>query len=71
MKWIDGLYFGLERLVRWPTREQLVHTMPMCFRVAFSTDVAVILDCFEIFIERPTSHLAGASHGANINTTIR
>lgn len=58
MKWIDGLYFGLERLVRWPTREQLKRTMPMCFRVAFGTDVAVILDCFEIFIERPTSHHA-------------
>ncbi|XP_064463713.1 uncharacterized protein LOC135374722 [Ornithodoros turicata] len=59
-KWIDGLYVGLQNVVRWPTREQLKRTMPMSFREAFGTSVAVIIDCFEIFIERPTSLKARA-----------
>ncbi|CAN8006813.1 unnamed protein product [Ixodes pacificus] len=57
-KWVDGLYLGLEKVIRWPTRRQLKRTMPMCFRAVFGTDVAVVIDCFEIFIERPTSHMA-------------
>lgn len=57
-KWVDGLYLGLDRVIRWPTRKQLKRTMPMCFRAAFGTDVAVVIDCFEVFIERPTSHVA-------------
>lgn len=31
--------------------------MPMCFRRAFGTRVAVIIDCFEVFLERPSSAL--------------
>ncbi|CAN7985166.1 unnamed protein product [Ixodes hexagonus] len=57
-KWVDGLYVDLDRVVRWPTRKQLKRTMPMCFRAAFGTDVAVVIDCFEVFIEKPTSHMA-------------
>lgn len=43
----------------------------MCFRAAFGTSVAVIVDCFEIPIERPSSHKARAltwSHYKHRNT---
>lgn len=32
----------------------------MCFRYAFGNKVTVIIDCFEIFIEKPTNLLARA-----------
>ena len=47
-------------LVSWPDREQLWKTMPMCFQYAFGRKVTVVIDCFEVFIERPTNLLARA-----------
>ena len=35
--------------------------MPECFRVSFGGRVAVIIECFEIFIERPSNLLARAA----------
>ena len=35
-------------------------TMPLCFHFSFGKDVAVILECFEVFIERPSNLLARA-----------
>ncbi|CAH3122123.1 unnamed protein product [Porites lobata] len=35
-------------------------TMPMCFQHAFGRKVTVIIDCFEVFIERPSNLLARA-----------
>ena len=46
-------------LVFWPEREQLKQSMPMCFRNSFPK-CTVIIDCFEIFIERSTDQLARA-----------
>ena len=40
-------------------------TMPMEFRQAFGSKVAVIVDCFEIFIERPSNLLARAQTWSN------
>ena len=37
-----------------PDREQLLKTMPTCLRRHFRK-CAIIIDCFEVFIERPTS----------------
>jgi hypothetical protein len=34
--------------------------MPMSFRTNFGTRVAVIVDCFEIFIDRPSNLMARA-----------
>ena len=48
---LDVLYAKLAFLIRWPDREQLRKTMPMCFRVAHQNKVVVILDCFELFTE--------------------
>ena len=48
---LDVLYVKLAFLIRWPDREQLRKTMPMCFRAAYQNKVVVILDCFELFTE--------------------
>ena len=53
-KWIHVMYERLKLLVKWPEREQLYRTMPMVFRGNFSKCV-VILDCFEVFLERPSA----------------
>ncbi len=34
--------------------------MPKCCRSSFGKDVAVIIDCFEVFVERPSNLLARA-----------
>lgn len=52
---LDVLYVRLKPLVYWPDREQLLETTPMCFKVHFGTKVSVIIDCFEVFLERPSN----------------
>lgn len=70
---IDVLHFRLSPLVYWPEREQLRETMPMCFRVHFGNKVAVIVDCFEVFIERSSSLTARASTWSSYkhNNTVK
>ena len=58
---LDVLYSRLKRFICWPDREQLRETMPMCFRAHFQQRVAVIVDCFELHIDRP-SNLAARSN---------
>ena len=48
-------------LIKWPSHEALRRTMPFCFRVHYGLRVAAIIDCFEIFIEKPSNLLAKAS----------
>ncbi|SMN01989.1 hypothetical protein SPONN_290 [uncultured Candidatus Thioglobus sp.] len=50
----------LSPLIIWPDRETLWKTTPECFRVQFGCRVSVILDCFEVFMERPSNLLARA-----------
>ena len=52
---IDVLHKRLKDLIVWPEREELQETMPMSFRVHFGTNVVVIIDCFEVFIDTPSS----------------
>lgn len=55
---LDVLFCRLCRfLIRWPDRENLRESMPMCFRKNFGCNVVVILDCFELFTERPSGAL--------------
>lgn len=53
-KWIDVMYLRLKPLIKWPARDDLLLTMPMSFRRNFKACV-IIIDCFEVFTERPTS----------------
>ena len=50
--------------VNWPEREELLRTMPVGFRKDFGKCV-IIIDCFEVFIERPTSLMARAQTWSN------
>ena len=57
---INVMYTRMQPLVMWPSRESLRKTMPMEFRSIFRTKVAVIIDCFEVFMDRPSNLLAQA-----------
>ena len=57
---IDIMYSRMEPLIKWPDHEQLQRTMPMHFRKYFGTKVVVIIDCFEVFIQRPATLMARA-----------
>ena len=58
-KWIIVLSRRLAALVFWPQRDVLRKTMPTAFREHFAK-CAVIIDCFEVFTERPQDLLARA-----------
>ena len=54
---IDVMYTSMGFLIHWPDREQLRLTLPTSFKPKFSA-CAVIIDCFEVFIDRPSDLLA-------------
>ena len=47
--------------VYWPDRHQLWKTMPQCFQYAFGKKTTVVIDSFEVFIDRPPNFLARAN----------
>lgn len=55
----------LDFLIKWPDRENLRKTMPLVFKQNFGNKVAVIIDCFEVFIDRPSSLIARAMTWSN------
>lgn len=56
---IEMLYVRLKFLIVWPEREILRKTLPMDFRKHCPKCVAII-DCFELFIDRPSDLMARA-----------
>ena len=59
------MYKRMKSFIFWPQREELEMSMPMEFRKSFGVKVSIIIDCFEIFIERPSSLLARAETFSN------
>ena len=57
---IHVMHERLKSLIYWPEREELRKTMPLQFRKCFGLKVAIIIDCFEMFIERPSNLMARA-----------
>ena len=55
----------MKDLIHWPDRDALQKIMPVCFQESFGKKVAIIIDCFEIFIERPSSLEARAATWSN------
>ena len=55
LKWITVMDGRLRHLIVWPDRDCLIKTMPTCFQNSFGRKVVVVVDCFEVFIERPSS----------------
>ena len=62
---IDLLYENLKGVILWPAREQLRKTMPTVFQENFGLGVVSIIDCFEVFIERPSNLYARAQTWSN------
>lgn len=60
LKILDVLHANLNWLIKWPSRDVLRKTMPICFRDVYGTKVAVIIDCFEVFLDRPSNLMAQA-----------
>ena len=64
-RWIHVMSVRLKFLIQWPGHEELQATMPVVFQRNFGKNVAVIIDCFEIFTERPSSLIARAMTWSN------
>ena len=61
---LNLLYVKTKQLIHWPDRETLYTTMPASFH-QFLKKCAVIIDCTEIFSERPSGLLARAQMWSN------
>lgn len=55
---LSALYSVLCGFIHWPDRLTISSNMPMCFKDVFGDRVTAILDCFEIFIQRPANLIA-------------
>lgn len=70
VRWISTMFVLLKPLIVWPDREELRMTLPLEFRKHYPRCVCII-DCFEVFCERPTDLMARAqtySHYKGHNT---
>ena len=68
---LNVLFIKLKPLICWPRREELSISMPTCFRARFGAKITTVIDCFELFIDRPSNLTARAltwSHCKNHNT---
>ena len=52
---LHALYIRSKPFINWPEKDCLHRTMPSEFKKYFGNKVTVIIDCFEVFIERPSS----------------
>lgn len=62
---IDLMYQRFKKLIVWPSRDILKKTMPECFSYAFGEKISVIIDCFELYIEKPSNLLKSAQCWSN------
>ena len=63
-KWLTVMSRELQCLIAWPDEEKLHENMPSSFRKHYSRTKCII-DCFEIFVDRPTYFEARASTYSN------
>ena len=58
-KWIDIMYIKLKFLIRMQDRDYVYDNIPNVFKLKFPR-LTSIIDCFEIFVESPSSLIARA-----------
>lgn len=63
--WMIVMDARLSPLIHWPDRESLHSTMPQCFQYSFGKRTTVIIDCYEVFIQKPSNYLARAQTFSN------
>ena len=56
-KWLESMFFQLQFLIKWPSRDVLERNMPVTFKMLYPRCISII-DCSEIFIETPSSFQA-------------
>ena len=52
--WSNYLYFTLGSIPIWPTKQQIVDSMPACFKNTYPS-TRVIIDCTELYVQVPSS----------------
>ena len=52
--WNNLLYFSLGKIVIWPSKIQVLDTMPETFKTTYPS-TRCIIDCIKIFCQRPSS----------------
>ena len=62
--WINDMHAELQPLITWPQRDVQRKTLPACFKPQYSQTTCII-DCSEIFIQRPTSLTARSQTYSN------
>ena len=64
--WIDILHVKLNPLLTWPSKNQTKKkSVPQCFKSASLGNVRCIIDCTEVFIEKPHNFKARAQTYSN------
>ncbi len=58
------MYIYLQPLIVWPRREEVLKTVPEMFKNDFRRCICII-DCFEVFCERPSDLMARAQTYSN------
>lgn len=58
-KWIDIMYVKLKYLIKMQDRDHIYNTIPPVFKNKFPR-LTSIIDCFEVFVESPSSLMARA-----------
>ena len=61
---IPVLSQSLDFMIKWPDRETNIKTMPSVFKATYPR-CRVIIDCTEIFMEKPSNHTARAQTWSN------
>ena len=70
-QWLPEISKAMQSLIVWPSRPELRMNLPTSFRRKYS-DCVCIIDCYEIFVERPKNLTARAQTWSNYkhnNTT--
>lgn len=63
-RWIDIMHYHLKFLIKWPTQVVCCSNLPEIFKALYPR-TRCIIDCSEIFIERPCSYQARAQTYSN------
>jgi len=67
--WIFCMYFIFGDQIIWPSKDLIQKHMPSVFKKSFPRTRAII-DCSEVFIQRPRTHLFIQKHTVIISRTI-
>ena len=67
-KWIEAVDIRMSFLITWPERKCIRKTMPFCFRQSYGLKVTSVIDCFELFIEKPSDLLAKGMYMVPVQT---